>query len=44
VIYDAEAAEGAVANAAKTSIGEIDGRSVKDLKAGLAEAQAGLAS
>ena len=32
----------AVANAAKTSVAEIDGKSVKELKAGLAEAQAGL--
>jgi hypothetical protein len=33
---------GAVVNAAKTSVAEIDGKSVKDLKAGLAEAQAGM--
>lgn len=45
-IYDhagADAVRGAVANAAKTSVVEIDGKSVKELKAGLAEAQAGLA-
>ena len=45
-IYDhagADAAHGAVTNAAKTSVAEIDGKSVKELKAGLAEAQAGLA-
>jgi hypothetical protein len=37
------AVRGAVANAAKTSVAEIDGNSVKELKAGLAEAQARLA-
>lgn len=45
-IYDhagAEAVHGAVANAAKTSLAEIDGKSVKELKNGLAEAQAGMA-
>ena len=39
---DAGAVHEAVANAAKTSVAEIDGKSVKELKAGLAEAQAGL--
>ena len=45
-IYDhtgARAVRGAVVNAAKTSVAEIDGKSVEELKAGLAEAQAGLA-
>ena len=32
----------AVANAAKTSVAEIDGKSVKELKAGLAAAQTGM--
>ena len=32
----------AVANSPKTSVAEIDGKSVKELKAGLAEAQAGM--
>ena len=40
---DADAVHEAVANAAKTSVAEIDGKSVKELKAGLAEAQAGMA-
>lgn len=44
-IYDHAGAgevERAVANAAKTSVAEIDGKRIKELKAGLAEAQAGL--
>lgn len=44
-IYDhtgTAAVRRAVTNAAKTSVAEIDGKSVKELKAGLAEAQAGL--
>ncbi len=40
----ADQVRAAVANAAKTSVAEIDGKSVKDLKAGLAEAQAGMGS
>lgn len=44
-IYDhagADEVEKAIANAAKTSVAEIDGKNVKELKAGLAEAQAGM--
>ena len=40
---DASAVEQAVANAVKTSVAHIDGASAKELKAGLAEAQAGMA-
>ncbi len=39
---DAGAVRKAVTNSPKTSFAEIDGRSVKDLKAGLAKAQAGM--
>jgi len=45
-VYDADGAsavEQAVANAVKTSVAHIDGASAKELKAGLAEAQAGMA-
>ena len=38
----ADAVHEVVANAAKTSVAEIDGQSLKELKCGLAEAQAGL--
>ena len=44
-IYDragADEVHTAITNAAKTSVAEIDGKSVKELKAGLAEAQAGM--
>jgi uncharacterized membrane protein len=41
---DADAVRAAVANSPKTSFADIDGKSVKELKAGLAEAQAGMAS
>lgn len=41
---DADAVRKAVTNSPKTSFADIDGKSVKDLKAGLAEAQAGMAS
>ena len=44
-IYDHAGADDvhkAVANAAKTSVAEIDGKSVKELKAGLAQAQGGM--
>jgi arylsulfatase len=44
-IYDANGAEAvdtALANAVKKSIAQIDGTSAKELKAGLAEAQAGM--
>ena len=41
---DADAARKAVTNSPKTSFADIDGKSVKELKAGLAEAQAGMAS
>ena len=40
---DADAVRKAVVNSPKTSFAEIDGKSVKDLKAGLAQAQAGMA-
>jgi uncharacterized membrane protein len=45
-VYDADGAsaiENALANAVKTSVAHIDGASAKELKAGLAEAQAGMA-
>jgi uncharacterized membrane protein len=45
-VYDADGAsavENALANAVKTSVARIDGASAKELKAGLAEAQAGMA-
>jgi len=44
-IYDADGREAvaqALANAVKTSVAQIDGLSAKTLKAGLAEAQAGM--
>ena len=44
-IYDsdgAEAVDAALANAVKKSVAQIDGTSAKELKAGLAEAQAGM--
>jgi uncharacterized membrane protein len=44
-VYDsggADAVDGALANAVKKSVAQIDGLSAKDLKAGLAEAQAGM--
>ena len=41
---DAGAVRKAVTNSPKTSFAEIDGKSVKDLKAGLAKAQAGMKS
>ena len=41
---DAGAVRKAVTNSPKTSFAEIDGKSVKDLKAGMAEAQAGMKS
>jgi hypothetical protein len=44
-VYDsggADAVNGALANAVKTSVAHIDGLSAKELKAGLAEAQAGM--
>lgn len=41
---DADAVRKTVANSPKTSFADIDGNSVKELKAGLAEAQAGMAS
>jgi uncharacterized membrane protein len=44
-IYDsdgADAVDKALANAIKKSVAQIDGTSAKDLKAGLAEAQAGM--
>lgn len=44
-VYDAdgrEAVDQALANAVKTSVAQIDGLSAKTLKAGLAEAQAGM--
>lgn len=41
---DAGAVRKAVTNSPKTSFAEIDGKSVKDLKAGLAQAQAGMKS
>jgi uncharacterized membrane protein len=45
VVYDsggAEAVDTALANAVKKSVAQIDGSSAKELKAGLAEAQAGM--
>jgi hypothetical protein len=42
-IYDYDDAD-AVTNSLKTSSADIDGNSVKDLKAGMAEAEAGMAS
>jgi hypothetical protein len=44
-VYDAEGADAvdkALANAVKKSVAQIDGTSAKELKAGLAEAQAGM--
>jgi len=44
-IYDsdgAQAIDGALPNAVKKSVAQIDGTSAKELKAGLAEAQAGM--
>jgi uncharacterized membrane protein len=44
-VYDAAGADAvtkALANAIKTSVAQIDGTSAKELKAGLAEAQAGM--
>jgi len=44
-IYDAagaEAVDAALANAVRKSVAHIDGMSAKELKAGLAEAQAGM--
>jgi len=41
---DADAVRKAVTNSPKTSFADIDGKSVKELKAGLAKAQAGMAS
>jgi uncharacterized membrane protein len=40
---DAAAVDDALANAVKKSVAQIDGTSANDLKAGLAEAQAGMA-
>ena len=40
---DADAVAGALANAIRTSIAQIDKASAKELKAGLEEASAGLA-
>jgi uncharacterized membrane protein len=45
-VYDADggpAVQNALANAVNTSVARIDGMSAKELKAGLAEAQAGMA-
>jgi uncharacterized membrane protein len=45
-VYDtagASAVKNALANAVRTSVAHIDGASAKELKAGLAEAQAGMA-
>jgi len=45
-VYDADGAsavDNALANAVKKSVARIDGASAKELKAGLAEAQAGMA-
>jgi uncharacterized membrane protein len=39
---DADAVDKALANAVKKSVAQIDGASAKELKAGLAEAQAGM--
>jgi len=47
VVYDsdgADAVDGALANAVKKSVAQIDGLNAKELKAGLAEAQAGMGS
>jgi hypothetical protein len=44
-VYDSEGADSvdkALANAVKKSVAQIDGMSAKKLKAGLAEAQAGM--
>jgi hypothetical protein len=41
---DAGAVSKAVTNSPKTSLADVYGKSVKDLKAGTAEAQAGLAA
>jgi hypothetical protein len=44
-IYDADGADAidkALVNAIKKSVAQIDGTSAKELKAGLAEAQAGM--
>ena len=44
-VYDsggADAVDRALANAVKKSVAQIDGMSAKELKAGLAEAQAGM--
>src|SRR6478752_4855120 len=44
-VYDSDGADSvdqALANAVKKSVAQIDGTSAKDLKAGLAEAQAGM--
>jgi hypothetical protein len=44
-VYDsdgADAVDAALANAVKKSVAQIDGLSAKNLKAGLAEAQAGM--
>jgi hypothetical protein len=44
-IYDsdgADAVDRSLANAVKKSVAQIDGTSAKELKAGLAEAQAGM--
>jgi uncharacterized membrane protein len=44
-VYDSDGAaavDGALANAVKKSVAQIDGTSAKELKAGLAEAQAGM--
>jgi arylsulfatase len=38
----AAAVDGALANAVRKSVAQIDGASAKELKAGLAEAQAGM--
>jgi arylsulfatase len=46
-VYDTEGADAvdkALANAVKKSVAQIDGTSAKELKAGLAEAQAGMGS
>jgi ornithine cyclodeaminase/alanine dehydrogenase-like protein (mu-crystallin family) len=45
-VYDSDGAgvvDAALANAVKKSVAQIDGTSAKELKAGLAEAQAGMA-
>jgi hypothetical protein len=46
VVYDSDAAaavDDALANAVKKSVAQIDGTSANEPKAGLAEAQAGMA-